>query len=238
MKTVVGRWSLVVGKIRRRPSVVGRQLSFCRPRPSFLPSSVIPTGVRPPEGWSNGVEEPAVRWHYRASRIPLNFVATLGPLLLCISCPASAQGQSRDTAQRQLNEITSALMNGSVASIDILHIPDGVETRASVTPANLEKWFDFKITINKVREWSSRDDLVKVLRAIRLAPASRMVDMRSAIVFNGSDGNRLGTLYVGRFFGRYIDQFGGTDGAIGNMPVSFKRDLASWLKDMIPSSLR
>jgi hypothetical protein len=65
-----------------------------------------------------------------------------------------------------------------------------------------------------------------------------MPDLRSAIIFNDAKGNRIGTLYVGRYFGRYIGQFGGAQGGIGSTPVKFNGGLATWLKRMIPSSLQ
>ena len=183
------------------------------------------------------MEEPAVRLRHRISGV-ISLAALLAIALLICSFATAQSAPGINEAKKQLALITDSLANRAVSSIEILHMPDQVETRASVTPENLEKWFDFKIAVNKVNEWSGRDNLVKVLRTTALTKGSRMVGMHSAIIFNGSGGKRIGTLYVGRFFGRYLDQFDGADGAIANVPVSFKGDLSTWLKDMIPTSLR
>jgi hypothetical protein len=152
---------------------------------------------------------------------------------------AAAQGISPTSDPRkELSDITSALQDGKIASIEILHMPDRVMTRASVTPENLEHWFESRVEISKIAEWGGRDDLLRALRGTKLVPASHMADMRSAIAFNGLDGKRIGILYVGRYFGRYIAQSGATDGAIGNTPVKLKGEWSAWLKQMIPSPLR
>jgi hypothetical protein len=162
-----------------------------------------------------------------------------GIVLLC-ACLAGAQTtpKSQTDAQKELETITTSLANGSVASIDILHMPDEVETRTSVTPENMEKWWEYRITISKVGEWAGRGELIETMKATKLASNPRMPDLRSALVFKDSHGNRIGTLYFGRYFGRYIGQSGGAEGSIGNTPVKFNGDLTTWLKQMIPSKLQ
>ncbi len=239
MKSVVGRSSLVVGKTRNRIKPTLKVREFI-----VILTSVIPTGVRPSAlGWSNGVEEPAFSSPLQTARVAgerITLVAVLGALLLWMACAAGAQkvSDSQSDAQKQLSNITNSLANSSITSIDILHMPDRMETRASVNPENLERWFDSRITINKVREWAGRDELLGAMKSTRVAPNTRMPDLRSAIIFNGSDGQRVGVLYFGRYFGRYLGQFGGAEGAIGNIPVSFKGSLSTWLKNTIPSSLQ
>jgi hypothetical protein len=201
--------------------------------------SVIPTGVRASAcGWSNGAEEPAVLLAQATGFRKNLFRAVVASILLACNGIAAGQGTAASDAQKQLSNITAALANNTVASIDILHMPDEVETRASVTPENLERWFDFRITINKAREWAGRDGLVKTLRSTTVSPGPRMPDLRSAIVFNGTDGKRIGTLYVGRYFGKYLVQFDSPDGAVEKIPVKFNSELTKWLKEMIPSPLR
>jgi hypothetical protein len=205
---------------------------------------VIPTGGRPSAlEWSNGVEEPAVSLlRQTACTVDKTFarVAALGIILLCMTDMAGAQKTSlhQTEPQNQLNNLTTSLADGSVASIDILHMPDRTETRASVTPENLERWFDCRITISKVSEWAGRGELVETMKYTKLSSNSRMLDLRSAVVFNDSHGSRIGALYFGRYFGRYIGQSGGAEGSIGNTPVKFDGGLSTWLKHMIPSSLQ
>jgi hypothetical protein len=140
-------------------------------------------------------------------------------------------GQGAETdAQKEFNALTTALANGSVATIDVLHMPDAAETRVSVRPELLEKWFESRVTINKVGEWGGRDELVKVMKAGEVATAQKMPDLRSAIIFYDSKGARIGAIYFSRFFR--------AEGAAASLPVAFKGDLPGWLKQMIPSPLR
>jgi hypothetical protein len=210
----------------------------------MLSIPVIPTGVRPfPLGWSKGVEKPAVRLLRQIACVSGKSIAlgvVLGIVLIWMTGIAGAQttSASENDAQKQLNNLTTSLANGSVASIDILHMPDGTETRASIGPENLEKWWESRITLGKVSEWAGRDELVETMKSTKTDPNPRMPDLRSAVIFNDSHGNRIGALYFGRYFGRYVGQFGGAEGSIGNTPVKFNGGLSTWLKGMIPSSLQ
>jgi hypothetical protein len=177
------------------------------------------------------VEEPAFPVKHR-----LFLYVVAYAILTSMSCgTAVAQDMSLTSSAKTLSDITSAIESRKVGSLEILHMPDRTETRASVAPENLEHWVESRVEIMKIDEWGGREDLLRILRATKLAPASRMADMRSAIVFNGHDGKRIGTLYLGRYFGRYIGQFGGADGAIGKTSIKFEGDLSAWLKEMIPS---
>jgi len=168
------------------------------------------------------------------------YIAILSCIVLIVSpaCARKTVSAADPNAQRELNDLTTSLANGSIATIDILHMPDRVETRASVSPDNLERWFDCRVTINKISEWSGRNELVQTMKSSTVTQENRMPDMRSAVIFYGSDGHRIGALYFGRYFGRYLGQFDGAQGAIGNTPVSFKGNMSVWLKQMIPSALQ
>jgi hypothetical protein len=85
------------------------------------------------------VEEPAFHRRRRASF----YVAGCAILIGSFIALSNAQSATADSdVQKQFSNITTALQNRKVASIEILHMPDGVMTRASVSPANLERWFE------------------------------------------------------------------------------------------------
>jgi hypothetical protein len=203
-------------------------------------NSVIPTEVRPSVlGWSSGVEEPAVRSLRQTACKPMALPVPIAVFLFWLVGAASAQNTPAPAAgvQKELDTITTALVNQSVASVDILHMPDSIDTRASVTPENLKSWWDCRITISKVREWVGRNELEEAMKSTKVGPNSRMPDLRSAVIFYNSDGKRIGALYFGRYFGRYIGQFGGAEGGIGNTPVKFNGSLSTWLRQIVPPSL-
>ena len=180
------------------------------------------------------VEEPVVPVRHR---LFLHVAAYV--ILTSMFCGAAvAQDMSLTSSEKTLSDIASAIENRKVRSIEILHMPDRIETRASVTPENLEHWFESRVEIVKIDEWGGREDLLRTLRATKLAPASRMADMRSAIIFNGLDGTRIGTLYVGKIFWQISWPIGGAEGAVGGKPIILKGELSTWLKSMIPPALR
>jgi hypothetical protein len=163
----------------------------------------------------------------------------LGTILLFASGAAEARNTTPGVdTNAQLDSLATALENGAVATIDILHMPDAVETRVSVTPELLEKWFRSRLSINRVSEWAGRAELIKIMKSGTITGLSRMPDLRSAVIFYGGDGRRIGALYLGRYFGRHVGLFSGADGAIEGTPVSLKGDLPTWFKEMIPSSLQ
>jgi hypothetical protein len=134
------------------------------------------------------VEEPAVsllRQTACAVLKPIAFITILGFVSLWITAMAGAQmaALSQSGVQKQLSDLTTSLANGAVATIDILHMPDRIETPVSVTPESLEKWSYCRITITDVREWSGRDELIYAMRSSRLTADSRMPDLRSAVIF-------------------------------------------------------
>jgi hypothetical protein len=102
-------------------------------------SSVIPTGVRPSAlGWSNGVEEPAVRLLRQTACVvgrSVSLAAAFGILLLWTGLAGAQTLVPQTDAQKELETITASLANGSVATIDILHMPDEVETLSSAAAA-------------------------------------------------------------------------------------------------------
>jgi hypothetical protein len=137
---------------------------------------------------------------------------------------------SETDAQKQLSDVATSLTNGSVARIDLLHMPDRIETRAAVTPENLERWTYCRISIHNLSEWAGRDEFVKTMKFTTATASPRMPDIRSAIVLYDSADHRIGVLYFSRFFR--------AEGAIGRIPASFKGNLPNWLKETIPSSLQ
>lgn len=170
----------------------------------------------------------------------LIFIAALGLVLFLVPGMAGAQVTpgSQSEVQKELDNLTTSLANGSVATIDILHMPDRMETRASVKPENLETWWDCRITIGKVTEWSGRHELVETMKHTRLVSDSKIPDLRTAVVFIDSHGQRIGEVYFGRYFGSHVGRFSGAEGSVGNVPVKFNGSLANWLKEMIPPLLR
>src|SRR6266705_4291144 len=125
----------------------------------------------------------------KAGRALFRGTVVFGVILLSIAntaCAAKVVSGSESDAQKQLDNLTISLANGSVESIDILHMPDGTETRASVRPENLERWWESRITLGKVSEWAGRDELVATMNSTKTDSNPRMPDLRSAIIFNDS----------------------------------------------------
>lgn len=153
-------------------------------------------------------------------------------LLLCLATTAVSQkvasGSGID-AQKQLNELSALLADDSTATIEILHVPVRIETRAAITPAGLERLFYCKLTVRNIRDWAGRDELVRVMKSSTVTTEPQMPDLRWAIILYSSDERRIGALYFDRW---------GTKGAVGDHAISFGNSFSGWLKHTLPDSLQ
>lgn len=164
----------------------------------------------------------------RPSSIKRNIIG----LLLCVASAAFAQkttSGSEIEAQKELNEVIASLTEGSVSTIEVLHVPDRLETRAAITPQALEMLYQGKLTVRNARDLAGRNELVEALKSSTPILQSRIPDLRWGIIFYASDERRIGALYFDR---------GGKKGAIDNRAISFGKEFSGWLKRRLPDSLQ
>jgi hypothetical protein len=122
--------------------------------------------------------------------------------------------------QSQIDSIAIKLSKYEIGKIEILQIPPRIETRTRITPEMLEKSFDYKLTISDARGGVYGDKLAELLKTLVVQPRSEMADIRWGIIFYDMNDSRAGAIYFDRW---------GRNGAVGDVPVSFKGDLFKWL---------
>jgi hypothetical protein len=123
-------------------------------------------------------------------------------------------------AQRRLDSIALAITKGTVGTIVILQMPANIETRASVSPDNLEKWFYNKLTIRNITESAYRDKVISAFKSLSAVPQQNHGDIRWGVIFYSRDEQRIGAVFFDR---------SGKNGNVDHLPVSFHGDFFAWL---------
>jgi hypothetical protein len=135
----------------------------------------------------------------------------------------SAQADEKtgaNEAQSQIADLYQKLHESKIHRVEILHIPHGRTSSISITPEELEKDYFYKLINRKADSLEFQVRLGKVLETIRVQPESEMPDIRWGIIFYDISERRLGAIYLNGY---------GDRGVVGNIPVSFRGDLFSWL---------
>lgn len=122
--------------------------------------------------------------------------------------------------QSQIDSIAIKLSKREIGKIEILQIPPEILTRTRITPEMLEKSFNYKLTISDARGGVYRSKLAELLKTLVVQPRSEMADIRWGIIFYDMNDSRAGAIYFDKW---------GKDGAVGDIPVSFKGNLFKWL---------
>ncbi|HVP37150.1 MAG TPA: hypothetical protein VMT04_09170 [Terriglobales bacterium] len=123
--------------------------------------------------------------------------------------------------QSQIDSMAMELSNRNIGRIEILQIPPYIETYARITPEMLERSFYYKLTIRDASGGIYGQKLAELLKSLKVKPRSEMEDIRWGIIFYDVNDSRAGAIYFDKW---------GTNGAVGDIPVSFRGGLFRWLK--------
>jgi len=149
-------------------------------------------------------------------------------LLICVQAKASG-----NRAQSAVNSIEKALENYQVFKVEIVHVPEYVESRTQFDTKGLEDRFFYKVTIADIRGNPYRADLIAAVKSMTADGRQTSVDLRWGIIFYNEDGTRVGAIYFDR---------SGRHGAVNDEPVNFNgiwsNSLLAWLKDNFGNCLR
>ena len=130
-------------------------------------------------------------------------------------------GAAEDTpAQKRLDNISSALAQGTIGKIEILQMPADLETRVNVSPDNLEKWFYNKLTIRNIAESIHREKVISAFKSLSATAAQSPGDLRWGVIFYSRDDRRIGAVFFDRF---------GKKGSVDHLSVSFHGNFFEWL---------
>lgn len=160
--------------------------------------------------------------------------ATLCATLILALATGSACGREKHTeatnvAQKKVEDLAARLAGGGVAKVRILHVPARVLTRTRLTPEMLERQFQYELTIRDIRGNTYEKRLGELAKSTSVEPQPDMPDLRWGIIFYDPSGDAITALYFNS---------SGSQGAVGDLPVSFSGGLFAWLKENFSGSLR
>jgi hypothetical protein len=136
------------------------------------------------------------------------------------ACGRGHEVKANSPAQLQMDILTAKLDKGEMGRVEILQLPDDIETDTRISPAVLESSFDYKLTISGLHRGRYQQKLTEVVKTIVVRPETEMPDLRWGVVFYGADNTRLASLY--------FDKWGGK-GGVGDTPVSFGGGFFRWM---------
>ena len=155
-----------------------------------------------------------------------NVLCTL--LLICVQTQASD-----NRAQSAVNSIEKALESYQVFKVEIVQVPEYVESRTQFDSKGLEDRFYYKVTIADIRGNPYRADLIAAVKSVTADSRPTSVDLRWGILFYNEDGTRIGAVFF---------DSSGRHGAVNDEPVNFNgilsNSLFAWLKDNFGNCLR
>lgn len=148
--------------------------------------------------------------------------------LFVVSC-AYGQPMKSTPAKERLDSIAKALQEGSVATVEILHVPTSVLTYNRLTQKGLETTYLAKLTIPNLGSSAHRSELAEAFRGLTVSAADDLPDLRWAVILFNQSGQRIGAIYVSG---------DGRGGAVDEIPVTLAGPFHGWLKRSFASVLK
>jgi hypothetical protein len=118
-----------------------------------------------------------------------------------------------------INNIINMLSNHKILRIDIYHI-SLASTRVGISPGLLEERFDYKLIIKDLDRANYRYGLLNALKSTSVKSTIFDYSVQTGIIFYDERDKRVGSLY-------FNDS--GDYGYIGEVPVTYKGKIHSWL---------
>jgi hypothetical protein len=139
-------------------------------------------------------------------------------LVTVFSLPVLVQAQpSRDA---NFDAIQSMLKAGTIKSIEIVRVPDDVETRVDISPSALRAESYYTITLNEEREPLSES----LLDGATFQQSSQRSDLRWGLFFRDGLGRQISEVFVDRF---------GMTGYVNGESVRFNVNMSRRLRQFV-----
>jgi hypothetical protein len=117
-------------------------------------------------------------------------------LILTMTGCVSAEAQSPKDLNRGVDELSSLLQSRQITRIEILHVPDNLQTRTRITPEMLRTISKTKVVVDSPWESSSFKGLLASLRELKNAESHESGEVRWAILFSDATGKGISAIYL------------------------------------------
>jgi hypothetical protein len=117
---------------------------------------------------------------------------------LCLAgCSSQPRRSESSTSRNRLQSLAFGLEAGSVTRIEVFHIPVRVETPVALSASDLERTFDYRLTLQTSTSPHATKALAAALRDSKAYESNNKLDVRFGVVFYGPDVGRVGSIYLG-----------------------------------------
>lgn len=137
---------------------------------------------------------------------------------------STAVAQSSQSLNESADELSNLLQNRQITRIEILHVPDNLQTRTRINPATLRTLSKTKVVVDRPWESSSFDSLRASLQELKNAKSRESGEVRWALVLSDATGKEISSIYLS------------SDGSLGvfkDTTLALQGRLLSWSKAFI-----
>jgi hypothetical protein len=138
------------------------------------------------------------------------------------SCRNTDQQVTTCPEQALVDTLVHDVANRKVGKVELLNIPEDMESFARITQDQLERAYRNKLIIRDIRDNRKLQDFLVALKSVRVTSRLDLPDLRWGIIIYSVEDERLGSLYIG---------IGGHNGAINDVPVDIDGRLYDWVRE-------
>ena len=139
---------------------------------------------------------------------------------LCLAgCSSQPRRSESSTSRDRLQSLAFSLQAGSITRIEVFHVPVRVETPVALSAGDLERTFDYRLTLQTSPSPHATKTLVSALRDSRVYESNDKPDVRFGVIFYGPNANRVGSIYLGGDCKR---------GQVDQISIEYVGGLCSW----------
>jgi hypothetical protein len=160
----------------------------------------------------------------------LRHTAVIIGLFFVGAATASERPDERPTKdpQQHVNALVEQLRRSDVQRIEILAISAHMETPVAIKPNDIETQPDYRLSVRDVRQGLLKEPLLRALTSLTVQRSSDGGDIRWAILFFDTRGQRIAEMFFNR---------DGTRGVLDSVPVSANGRVVKWLNAMFSECL-
>jgi hypothetical protein len=165
------------------------------------------------------------------SRISLSDPVTVIVLtvlaLVCAVTGNRALGSPLPDVPGKVDELSNFLQNRQITRIEILHVPDNLETRTRVSPEVLRKISRTRAILENPWESAHSEGLITSLNEVKSAKTRETGEIRWGILFFDAGGKEISAIYLS------------SDGSLGifqGVSLSLTGRVLNWAKSSIRSA--
>jgi hypothetical protein len=145
-----------------------------------------------------------------------------------LGCSRQPQPSESAAVRAHLQTLVSRLESGSVTRIEVSYIPPRIETPVALSPTDLDRTFDYRLTLQSSASPHSTQTLATVLRESKVYESNNQADIRIGLAFYSSENTRIGAIYLSGDCGR---------GQVDGISVAYVGDACSWTKHALSGVL-